>query len=79
MNNNTSVIIKIGDDHIWFIHPKIRTSIKGLKLKISKLLFHLLLIFEDGSPIGLLLHACAHVYSFIAFGNQRIVSPIEKV
>jgi hypothetical protein len=58
---------------------KFITLVKGLKFKILKLIFHLFLIFEDGSPIGLLLNACAHVYSFITFGNQRIVSPIEKV
>jgi hypothetical protein len=41
------------------------TLVKGLKLKNSKSTFHLLLLFEQGSPIGLLLHTCALLWKYL--------------
>jgi len=38
----------------WLVHPKIYNNGKGLKFRNSKSTFHLLLIFEQGSPIGTL-------------------------
>jgi hypothetical protein len=46
-------------DHIWFIWynkyiPKFVTLLKALKFKNANFTFHILLFFEQGSPIGLL-------------------------
>jgi hypothetical protein len=39
---------------IWKIHSKFYNMVKGVKFKNAKSNFHLFLLFEQGSPIGLL-------------------------
>jgi hypothetical protein len=43
----------------WLIHPKFYNIDKRPKIQKFKIYFSPFFFFEQGSPIGLLLHACA--------------------